>query len=70
MLCRLALALVCGLVLAAPSLADDNPVACTCDPSPVPVAPKLPQADWKLLAGYSTWKPENRSRIFYAREAA
>ena len=71
MLCRLALALVCGLVLAAPSLADDNPpVACTCDPSPVPVAPKLPQADWKLLAGYSTWKPETRNRIFYAREAA
>jgi hypothetical protein len=71
MLCRLALALVCGLVLAAPSLADDNPpVACTCDPSPVPVAPKLPQADWKLLAGYSTWKPENSNGIFYAREAA
>ena len=45
MLCRLALALVCGLALPAPSLADDNsPVACTCDPTPVPVAPRVPQA--------------------------
>jgi hypothetical protein len=71
MLCRLALALACGLALAAPSLADDNPpVACTCDPSPVPVAPRMRQADWKLLAGYSTWKPENRNRIFYARVPA
>ena len=44
MLCRLALALVCGLALPAPSLADDNsPVACTCDPTPVPVAPRVPR---------------------------
>jgi hypothetical protein len=66
MLCRLALALVCGLALAAPSLADENP--------PLPTAPTrlapLPQADWKLLAGYSTWKPEKRNRIFYARGPA
>jgi len=58
MLCRLALALVCGLTLAAPSLADSPP-------PPTPIHdPPLIQADWKLLAGYSTWEPEKRNRIF------
>jgi hypothetical protein len=76
MLCRLALALVGGLALAAPSLADDNPppicagVPCVTPALgrnvPAPIA-SLRQADWKLLAGYSTWKPEQRNRIFYAR---
>ena len=64
MLCRLALALVCGLALAGPSLADSPP-------PPTPIHdPPLPQADWKLVAGYSTWKPEKRNRIFYARVPA
>jgi hypothetical protein len=67
MLCRLALALACGLALATPSLADDGPPAV---PVPILVTPPLqqaPQADWKLVAGYGTWKPEQRNRIFYAR---
>lgn len=55
MLCRLVLALVCGVALAAPALADQ----------PGRVAPR--QADWKVVAGFSTWKPETRNRIFYAR---
>jgi hypothetical protein len=63
---RLALALVCGLALAAPSLADDNPPP----PSTIHLAPHLPQADWRLVAGYSTWEPEKRNRIFYARTPA
>jgi len=66
MLCRLALALVCGLTLAAPSLADSPQ-----PPPPTPIHdPPLLQADWKLLAGYSTWEPEKRNRIFYARVPA
>jgi hypothetical protein len=61
----LALALVCGLALAAPSLADPPPGP------PTPIHdPPLPQADWKLEAGFSTWAPEKRNRIFYARTAA
>jgi hypothetical protein len=67
MLCRLALALVGGLALAAPSLADDNP------PPGLPTTTHVParqQADWKLLAGFSTWAPEKRNRIFYARVPA
>jgi hypothetical protein len=64
-LIRLALALVCGLALAAPSLAGDDPPPF----SPAPVVP-LHQADWKLEAGFSTWAPEKRNRIFYARVAA
>ena len=67
MLCRLALALACGLALATPSLADDGPPAV---PVPILVTPPLQQArqaDWKLVAGYGTWKPEQRNRIFYAR---
>jgi hypothetical protein len=50
----------------APSLADGNP--------PPPSAPTrsapLPQANWKLLAGFGTWRPEKRNRIFYARVPA
>ena len=67
MLCRLALTLACGLALAAPSLADDGPPAV---PVPILVTPPLQQArqaDWKLVGGYGTWKPEQRNRIFYAR---
>jgi hypothetical protein len=32
-----------------------------------PPVQQVPQADWKLVAGYGTWKPEQRNRIFYAR---
>jgi hypothetical protein len=65
MLGRLALALVCGLALVAPSLADPPPGP------PTPIHdPPLRQADWKLEAGFSTWAPEKRNRIFYARTAA
>jgi hypothetical protein len=67
MLCRLALALVCGLALAAPSLADDNPPP---GPPTTTHVPVRQQADWKLLAGFSTWAPEKRNRIFYARVPA
>ena len=67
MLCRLALALVCGLALAAQSLAGDNPPS---GPPTTTHAPARQQADWKLLAGYSTWEPEKRNRIFYARVSA
>ena len=53
--------------LAAPSLAD------TLHRPTAPATPihypwtHFPQADWKLEAGFSTWAPENRNRIFYAR---
>jgi hypothetical protein len=52
--------------LAAPSLADDNPPT----PGTQHAVPSLPQADWKLLAGFTTWEPEKRNRIFYARVPA
>jgi hypothetical protein len=59
MLLRLALILVCGLALAAPSLADDNlPPATT-------HVPARHQADWKLVSEAITPVPANR--IFYAR---
>jgi hypothetical protein len=67
MLCRLALALVCGLALAAPSLAYDDPPPARPVPILVPAPIVVPQADWKLVAGSFTWKPESRNRIFYAR---
>lgn len=65
---RLALALVCGLALAAPSLADDNP------PQPgTPHAVPRPQAAWRLLAeGFTTSTdvtsaPVKGNLIYYAR---
>jgi hypothetical protein len=60
MLCRLALALVCGLGLASPSLADDNPPS-----SSTTHIPARHQADWKLVSEAITPVPVNR--IFYAR---
>jgi hypothetical protein len=67
MLCRLALALACGLALAAPSLADDTPICpgFPCTGANVPAA-KLQQADWKLVSQAST--PVAANRIYYARE--
>jgi hypothetical protein len=60
MLCRLAVALVCGLALAARSLADDNPPSTT-----TPALP--PQADWKVVArGYPSGDV-SVNRIYYAR---
>jgi hypothetical protein len=71
---RLALALVCGLALAAPSLADDNPPPiCPGFPcggqSPAPHAsPAPPQATWKPLAyGYTRPRIRDTNRIYYAR---
>jgi hypothetical protein len=62
MLCRLALALVCGLALAAPSLADDSPPTL----STTRGVPRL-RADWKLVSAASTTKPRKVDRILYAR---
>lgn len=67
MLRRLVLALACGLALAAPSLADDGPPAVAVPILVTPPIQQAPRADWKLVAGYGTWKPEQRNRIFYAR---
>ena len=74
MVCRLALALVCGLTLASPSLADDPP-----GPAPIGghtppfvwTVPDLPQPRWKVVAGASTtrgaWPTD---RVYYARTLA
>jgi hypothetical protein len=62
MLCRLALALVCGLALAAPSLADNT--------LPNPAPPKPRQADWKLLSAGPMASPVRANRIVYARVPA
>jgi len=75
MLCRLALALACGLALAAPSLADDNPPPiCPGFPcgSSTHVALPRPQAEWRLLASSGvritpTWRT---NRIRYASTLA
>ena len=71
---RLALALVCGLALAAPSLADDNPPPiCPGFPCggqvPAPhAAPLPPQASWKPLSyGYTRPLIRDTNRIYYAR---
>jgi hypothetical protein len=67
---RLVLILVCGLALATPSLADDNPpsicpgIPCGGLGHPPPVVNQR-QADWKLVSEGIT--PVSANRIFYAR---
>ena len=61
---RLALALVCGLALAAPSIADTPPPPPPSSHSIVPVR----QVDWELVARtYPMDSDVNANRILYAR---
>ena len=62
-------------------VADPSPIVIHDPPPPPPTSSQvmvppsatpsdvtpLPQADWKLVAGSFTWKPESRNRIFYLR---